>query len=83
MVARFKAKQQQAQDNKGKDSSKNTDESPPFGLFLKAEIEKHYRAKGKEATVKYIDPSYCVRAVAANAFDQVCVNNLLSASTPF
>lgn len=44
---------------------------PPIGLYIKSEIERHYKSKGKTATVKYIDPSYMIRSVAANAFDQI------------
>ena len=42
---------------------------PAIGEWLVAEIKKHFKASGKEATLKYIDPSYMVRSVAADAGD--------------
>lgn len=32
-------------------------------------IKDHFKAMGKEATVKYIDPSYIIRSVPANSED--------------
>lgn len=40
-----------------------------IGLVLKREIKGYFAQKGIEANVKYIDPSYMVRDVPANAFD--------------
>ncbi|KJJ84379.1 diphosphate--fructose-6-phosphate 1-phosphotransferase [Candidatus Omnitrophus magneticus] len=40
-----------------------------IGNFLKTEIEKFFSEKNVEANVKYIDPSYIIRSVPANAFD--------------
>jgi hypothetical protein len=36
---------------------------PPIGEFLKREVAKFAEAKGLEANVKYIDPSYMIRSV--------------------
>jgi 6-phosphofructokinase 1 len=44
---------------------------PKIGEFMKDEITKYFRKHGQEATVKYIDPSYTVRSVAANASDSL------------
>lgn len=45
-----------------------------IGRFLEAEIQGHYRSLGRELTLKYIKPSYAIRAVPAKAFDSVyCV----------
>lgn len=44
---------------------------PKIGEFLKKEAEKFFQKHGKEATIKYIDPSYMVRSVAANAEDSL------------
>lgn len=41
----------------------------PIGDFLVSEISKHFKLQNKEATVKYIDPSYIVRSVPATAYD--------------
>lgn len=44
------------------------------GLFLRAQIEKYLAERGTEVTVKYIDPSYLIRGVSANALDsQYCL----------
>lgn len=40
-----------------------------IGGFLKNRIEAHFDALGVEITLKYIDPSYIIRAVPANASD--------------
>ncbi|CAM9580426.1 unnamed protein product [Phaeothamnion confervicola] len=44
---------------------------PPIGEFMKMAIESYFKRHGKTATVKYIDPSYMIRSVSANAFDQI------------
>jgi 6-phosphofructokinase 1 len=42
-----------------------------IGLFLKEKITAHLTRAGVEHTVKYIDPSYQIRAARANANDAV------------
>jgi len=42
-----------------------------IGLFLKNAILTHFRVKNIEVTVKYIDPSYMIRSLPANANDHV------------
>lgn len=42
-----------------------------IGLFLKNKISKHFEEKGIEVNIKYIDPSYMIRSVVANAEDAV------------
>jgi len=44
---------------------------PMIGEFLKKEIGSYFKSKGEEATVKYIDPSYMIRSVPANATDSL------------
>ncbi|CAI5728610.1 unnamed protein product [Peronospora destructor] len=44
---------------------------PPIGAFMKDRIEEHFAKKGKACTVKYIDPSYMIRSVPANAADSL------------
>jgi len=44
---------------------------PPIGEFIKEKIVEYYKSLGDEATVKYIDPSYTVRSVPANAADSL------------
>ncbi len=45
---------------------------PAIGEFMKDQIVEFYKKHGDEATVKYIDPSYTVRSVPANAADSLC-----------
>lgn len=42
-----------------------------IGIFLKTEIEDHFRKIGMEINLKYIDPSYTIRSVPANASDSI------------
>jgi 6-phosphofructokinase 1 len=40
-----------------------------IGSFLRDQINAHFRDAGKEINLKYIDPSYTIRSVPANAHD--------------
>jgi 6-phosphofructokinase 1 len=42
-----------------------------IGVFLKERIMAHFSAKGVEVSLKYIDPSYMIRSLPANANDHV------------
>jgi 6-phosphofructokinase 1 len=42
-----------------------------IGLLLKDAISAHFRSLGREISIKYIDPSYLIRSLPANANDQV------------
>jgi 6-phosphofructokinase 1 len=42
-----------------------------IGTFLKATIEDYFERKGIEVNLKYIDPSYTIRSVPANASDSM------------
>lgn len=42
---------------------------PKIGDFMVDAINRHFRAQNKEATVKYIDPSYTIRSVPAGSDD--------------
>ena len=42
-----------------------------IGTFLKSAIEEHFKAKGEPITVKYFDPSYSIRSVAAHGADAI------------
>mmetsp|Transcript_19146 Transcript_19146/g.18489 ORF Transcript_19146/g.18489 Transcript_19146/m.18489 type:complete len:535 (-) Transcript_19146:142-1746(-) len=42
---------------------------PAIGEFLKNKIVEYFKEDGLQATVKYIDPSYMIRSVPANASD--------------
>jgi len=53
-----------------KDKSGNLQLSD-IAMLLKGEILEHFRAQGIEPTLKYIDPSYIIRSVPANANDRI------------
>jgi len=40
-----------------------------IGMFLRDKISAHFKGLGKETNLKYIDPSYTIRSVPANAHD--------------
>jgi len=40
-----------------------------IGLFLRDQVNAHFKGLGKEINLKYIDPSYMIRSVRANAHD--------------
>jgi len=44
---------------------------PKIGEFLKEKITDYFAAQGETATVKYIDPSYMIRSIPANAADSL------------
>jgi 6-phosphofructokinase 1 len=52
----------------GKDASGNT-RYRDIGLFLRDSIKDHCASAGIEVSLKYIDPSYTIRSLPANAFD--------------
>jgi len=41
------------------------------GIFLKDRIQAYFKGRGTEITLKYIDPSYTIRSVPADANDSV------------
>lgn len=47
-----------------------------IGTFLKREIVAHFAAAGLPAKVKYMDPSYHIRSVPANAADSLLCEQL-------
>jgi 6-phosphofructokinase 1 len=42
-----------------------------IGTFLRSKIEEHFKKVGLEINLKYIDPSYMIRSVRANAGDSI------------
>ncbi len=52
----------------GKDASGNV-KYGDIGIFLKERIVSHFREKQIEVNLKYIDPSYTIRSLPANARD--------------
>ncbi len=57
-------------ENTGVDASGNKLHAD-IGLFLKAQIKDHFAAAGLDLNLKYLDPSYYVRGVAANSDDSL------------
>jgi 6-phosphofructokinase 1 len=51
-----------------------------IGLFLKDQINGFFKSRRKEVNLKYIDPSYIVRSVPANAQDNVYCSRLAHAA---
>jgi 6-phosphofructokinase 1 len=47
-----------------------------IGLFLKQEILAHFTKRSIQTSIKYIDPSYMIRSLPANANDRVFCNFL-------
>ncbi len=47
-----------------------------IGIYLKGTISAYFAAKGIEISIKYIDPSYMIRSLPANANDRVFCNFL-------
>lgn len=47
-----------------------------IGVFLKSEIEKYFKSKNIEINLKYIDPSYQVRASVTTAADSIYCERL-------
>ncbi|KAH7301236.1 hypothetical protein KP509_23G017100 [Ceratopteris richardii] len=42
-----------------------------IGMWLSRKLKDHYKAKKKELNLKYIDPTYMIRAIPSNAADNV------------
>ncbi|HPJ92531.1 MAG TPA: ATP-dependent 6-phosphofructokinase [Deltaproteobacteria bacterium] len=55
---------------KKKDASGNIKKGD-IGLFLREQIEGYFQAKNISINLKYIDPSYVIRSVVANATDSI------------
>lgn len=49
---------------------------PHIGEFMKEKIADYFQSFGEEATIKYIDPSYTVRSIPANAADSLYCTQL-------
>lgn len=47
-----------------------------IGLYLKVKISAYFAAKNIDVSIKYIDPSYMIRSLPANANDRVFCNFL-------
>jgi 6-phosphofructokinase 1 len=47
-----------------------------IGIFLKERIVAHFQERKLELNLKYIDPSYAIRSVPANAWDRVLTDRM-------
>jgi 6-phosphofructokinase 1 len=47
-----------------------------IGVFLRDRIERHFEERGIEINLKYIDPSYSIRSVPANAWDRTLTDRM-------
>jgi len=47
-----------------------------IGLFLRERIRNYFKAKSVEINLKYIDPSYMIRATASNPIDSIYCSRL-------
>jgi 6-phosphofructokinase 1 len=54
---------------KGEHDASGNMKQGDIGVFLRDAINTHFRSTGVEITLKYIDPSYIIRSVPANARD--------------
>ncbi len=55
-------------ENRGRDASGNV-RFGDIGIFLRDQIQAYFAQAGVEINLKYIDPSYTIRSLPANAFD--------------
>lgn len=51
-----------------------------IGRFLRDRVKQHFEQQGTQITLRYIDPSYAIRSVAANAYDSVYCIQLAQAA---
>ncbi|HPI92571.1 MAG TPA: ATP-dependent 6-phosphofructokinase [Deltaproteobacteria bacterium] len=53
-----------------KDASGNV-RKHDIGHFLKGRLDQHFQSRGMPTNLKYLDPSYIIRSVTANASDSI------------
>ena len=51
-----------------------------IGAFLRDRIKAHFAERSLEANLKYIDPSYAIRSVPANAWDRILTDRMARAA---
>ena len=64
------------EDNKNERDASGNIKLKDIGLHLKEAMRAYFAAKGIETSIKYIDPSYMIRSLPANANDRVFCNFL-------
>ena len=51
-----------------------------IGIFLRDRIKAHFKSRQMELNLKYIDPSYAIRSVPANAWDRILSDRMARAA---
>ena len=51
-----------------------------IGIFLRDRIKQHFAERNLELNLKYIDPSYAIRSVPANAWDRILTDRMARAA---
>jgi 6-phosphofructokinase 1 len=51
-----------------------------IGIFLRDRIRRHFAERQLELNLKYIDPSYTIRSVSANAWDRILTDRMARAA---
>ena len=51
-----------------------------IGVFLRDRIKAHFAERKLEMSLKYIDPSYAIRSVPANAWDRILTDRMARAA---
>jgi 6-phosphofructokinase 1 len=51
-----------------------------IGIFLRDRIKRHFAERKLELNMKYIDPSYAIRSVPANAWDRILSDRMARAA---
>ncbi|MEM8605467.1 MAG: ATP-dependent 6-phosphofructokinase [Myxococcota bacterium] len=51
-----------------------------IGIYLRDRIHRHFESRGLELNLKYIDPSYAIRSVPANAWDRILSDRMARAA---
>ena len=66
-------------ENDGHDASGNV-RFKDVGVFLRDRIKQHFADRKLELNLKYIDPSYAIRSVPANAWDRILTDRMARAA---
>ena len=51
-----------------------------IGVFLRDRIKRYFKERNLELNMKYIDPSYAIRSVPANAWDRILTDRMARAA---
>tara|TARA_R110002049_G_scaffold4601_6_gene32910 strand:+ start:121700 stop:123019 length:1320 start_codon:yes stop_codon:yes gene_type:complete len=67
---------QHLMESSGKTDASGNARLGDVGVWLKQQIEDHFAKENRPLNLKYIDPSYAIRSVPANAYDSVFCTRL-------